>query len=171
MRRLAVIVALGALLGMFAGMVTAAPALARGPKWQFLPAGTFTLPADFCGFEILQTSPVDKEYAKVLKSSDESMITLVTGSLKTSFTNLSTGKTITINESGPSKTTVFPDGSVTVFSKGHTGLLLAPSDAQRFGLPALSLSAGRLTFRIAPDGTISLSLQGHVLVNICAALS
>jgi hypothetical protein len=171
MRRLGVIVALGALLGMFGGVVTASPALARGPKWQFLPAGTFILPADFCGFEIRQTSPADKEYAKVLKSSDGSMITLVTGTLKTSFTNLSTGKTITINESGPSKTTVFPDGSITVFSHGHTGLLLPPPVAQQLGMPVLSLSAGRLTFRIAPDGTVSLSLQGHVLLDICAALS
>ena len=32
MRRLAVIVALGVLLGMFGGVVTASPALARGPK-------------------------------------------------------------------------------------------------------------------------------------------
>jgi len=37
MRRVGVIVALGALLGMLRGVVTASPALARGPKWQFLP--------------------------------------------------------------------------------------------------------------------------------------
>jgi len=36
MRRLGVIVALGALLGMLGGVVTASPALAgRGPKWVF----------------------------------------------------------------------------------------------------------------------------------------
>ena len=34
MRRVGVIVAL---LGMLRGVVTASPALARGPKWQFLP--------------------------------------------------------------------------------------------------------------------------------------
>ena len=36
MRRLGVIVALGALLGMLGGVVTGSPALAgRGPKWVF----------------------------------------------------------------------------------------------------------------------------------------
>jgi hypothetical protein len=54
MRRFGVIVALGALLGMFGGLVTASPVLAgRGPKWQ--PPGAsppFTLPALFCGFKV-----------------------------------------------------------------------------------------------------------------------
>ena len=45
MRRFGVIVALGALLGMFAGVLTAAPALAgRGPKWQLTVAAPFTVP-------------------------------------------------------------------------------------------------------------------------------
>ena len=43
MRRIAVIVALGALLGMSAGVVTASPALAgRGPKWSIGPPTPFT---------------------------------------------------------------------------------------------------------------------------------
>ena len=47
MRRIGVIVALGALLGMLAGVVTASPALAaRGPKWEIVPADPFTLPGD-----------------------------------------------------------------------------------------------------------------------------
>jgi hypothetical protein len=34
------------------------------------------------------------------------------------------------------------------------------------------VTAGTRTVSIAPDGTItSLSLQGHVLVDVCAALS
>jgi hypothetical protein len=42
MRRLGVIVALGALLSMVAGVVTASPALARDPKWQFVPGQPFS---------------------------------------------------------------------------------------------------------------------------------
>jgi hypothetical protein len=53
MRRLAVIVALGALLGMSGGLAAASPALARGPKWQVVPAPpAITLPKAFCGFEV-----------------------------------------------------------------------------------------------------------------------
>ncbi len=40
MRRLGVIVALGTMLGMFGGVVTASPAVAgRGPKWEIPDGG------------------------------------------------------------------------------------------------------------------------------------
>jgi hypothetical protein len=173
MRRLGVIVALGALLGMSAAVVTASPALAgRGPKWEFLAAKPFTLPAKFCGFKVRVTLPAAKEYQKVLKASDGSMTTLVTGSLKSTFTNMSNGKAVTENVSGPGKVTTHPDGSVTVTAKGHTGTFLAPADAKHFGLPGVSVTAGAQTTSIAASGGItSLSLKGHVLVDVCAALS
>ena len=72
MRRLSVIVGLGALLGTFGGVVTASPAFAgRGPKWHLVTAKPFTLPAAFCGFKIRVASPVrmmrpDKPPAAVL---------------------------------------------------------------------------------------------------------
>jgi hypothetical protein len=67
---------------------------------------------------------------------------------------------------------VSPDGSVTELEKGLNGLALTPTDALRFGLPTVSVTAGARTVSIAPDGTItSLSLQGLVLVDVCAALS
>jgi len=171
MRRLGVIVALGVLLGVLGGVVIASPALARGPKWQFEPAEPFTLPSLFCGFEVKVTPVVDTEFGKILKASDGSMTFLSTGSLQASFTNLQTGKTITENVSGPAKITVLPDGSLTALATGHTGKFLVPADAARFGLPTVSVLAGALTESIAPDGTYaSLSLQGHVLVDVCAAL-
>jgi hypothetical protein len=167
-------VALCALLGLLGGVVTASPALAggRGPGWQFLPAEPFSLDASFCGFEIGVTAPVDREFAKILKVADGSMTFLVTGSLQVSLTNLGTGKTITENASGPAKTTVYPDGSLTFLEKGRGLSILAPADAARFGLPTMAAWAGALTGTVAPDGTLaSLSLQGHVLVDVCAALS
>jgi hypothetical protein len=172
-RRVGVIVALGALLGMFGGVVTASPALARGPKWQFLPAEQpFTLPAPFCGFKVRVTPQADKRFEKLLKASDGSMIFLRTGFLSVSYTNLRTGKTITENVSGPAKFTVFADGSARLAVKGRTGVFLAPADAKRFGLPTVSVTAGAVTGSAAPDGSItSLSLRGHVLVDVCAALS
>jgi len=174
MRRLGVIVALGALLGMFAGVLTASPALAgRGHKWQLVPATPFTIPAGFCGFKVRVTFSVGKEFTKLLKASDGSTVTLVSGSLKTTLTNLSTGKAIDENVSGPGKITMHSDGSVTVAAKGHSGpQVLTPADAKRFGLPTVSVTAGALTGLVAADGTItSLSLHGHVLVDVCSALS
>jgi hypothetical protein len=174
------IVALGALLGMLGGVATASPALAggRGDGWEIVPTpDPFILPVTLdggalggdCGFKVKVTIPVNGEYTKVLKT-DDSMVTLTTGSLTASFTNPA-GKTITENISGPSKVTVSPDGSAVVAFKGLTLLIITRDQAQQFGLPAVSVIAGGLTVSVA-DGTFtSVSLQGHVLVDICAALS
>jgi len=175
MRRVGVIVALGALLGLFGGVVTASPALAdgRGGGWQVVPQPpTVTVDPVFCGFEIQGTLLVGKEFVKALKTADGSMALLVTGTLKASLTNPANGKTITANLSGPAKEIFFPDGSATFPETGHQFALLTPADQARFGLPGFFVSAGALTIAVAPDGTItSLSLNGHVLVDVCAALS
>jgi hypothetical protein len=175
MRRLGVIAALCALLGMFAGVLTASPALAgRGHKWQFGPLTPFTLPAPFCGFKVRVTpGAVNKEYTKILKTADGSMTFLFTGAIRASFTNLQTGKAITENMSGPGKATIGADGSITEVHTGRNGpFILTPADAKRFGLPTVSVTAGALRFAVAANGVItSLSLDGHVLVNVCAALT
>lgn len=167
------IVALGALVGMFGGMMTAGPALAgRGPRWEFVPAEPFTLPADFCGFEIGISWPVLNEYTKILKAADGSMIFLTTGVDKVAATNLSTGKSGTSNISGPAKVMTFPDGSVTFEGTGLQGLVLSPADAERFGMPTVGVTAGARTESIDADGNVtSFSLQGHVVLDTCAALS
>jgi hypothetical protein len=173
-RRLGVIVALGALLCVLGGVVTASPALAgRGHKWQLGSAEPFTVPALFCGFKVRVTFPVNKEFTKILKTADGSMTFLFTGAVTASFTNLQTGKTITENMNGPGKATIGSDGSITEVHTGRNGpFFLTPADAKRFGLPTVSVTAGRLAFSVAADGTItSLSLNGHVLVDVCAALS
>ena len=173
MRRAGVIVALGALLSMVAGVVTASPALARGDGWQIQPAPpAIIVPATFCGFEVQSTFPVDREFAKILTASDGFVTTLVTGSLVASATNLETGKTITENISGPSKTILSSDGSMTEAATGLNPIALTPTDAARFGLPTFGVTAGARTVSIAPDGSISsLTLDGHVLVDVCAALN
>ena len=175
MRRIAVIVALGALLGMSAGVVTASPALAdrRGDGWSIGPAEPFTVPALYCGFEVLVTTVVNEEFTKLLKTADGSMTFLFTGAVTASFTNLQTGKTITEKMNGPGKFFGNPDGSFTEVHTGLNGLFfLTPANAQRFGLPTVSVTAGALRFSVDPDGNLtSLSLDGHVLVDVCAALT
>src|SRR5215469_5538409 len=174
MRRLGVIVALGALLCVLGGVVTASPALAgRGPKWQPPSGPPFTLPASFCGFKLRVAFPVNKEFTKVLKTADGSTTFLFTGAVTVSYTNLQTGKTITVPENGPGKFFGHPDGSFTEVHTGRNGpFIVFPPDAKRFGLPAVSVTVGKVTFSIAANGVMtSLSLHGHVLVDVCAALS
>ena len=173
MRRLGIIVALGALLSLFAGVVTAVPALAgRGDGWQLGAIAPETIPADVCGFAVYVNPVAFKGYTKELKASDGTAVFLSTGTLKIAYTNLDTGKTITENASGPGKVTAFPDGSATVDVKGLNAFRLPPAIAAAFGLPQLFVSAGPLTLTFDPDGNLtSVSLTGHVKVDVCAALS
>src|SRR5215470_13734609 len=140
MRRFGVIVALGAMLGMFAGVATASPALAgRGPKWEFQQApDPFFVDPSYCGFGVEVTS-VSKEFEKILKTQDGAVIFLTTGSFEHSYTNLSTGKTITVNESASGRATVNADGSVTVVGTGVSPNFLNPAEAERFGLPTVAV--------------------------------
>jgi len=168
-------VALGALLGMFGGVATAAPALAggRGDGWEFLDLPkTFTVPAEFCGFEVQGTQLVNKMFQKELKTADGSVIILSNGAFKATLTNPANGKSITVNKSGPAKFVLHPDGSVTALETGHQLTVLDPADAARFGLPIFFVSAGALTANVDANGNLtSVSLHGHVLVDVCAALS
>jgi hypothetical protein len=174
-RRLGVIVAPGALLGVLGGVVTASPALTgRGPTWQPPgPAPPFTLPASLCGVKLRVAFPVNNEYTKVLQTADGSTTFLFTGAATASYTNLPTGTTITVPENGPGKATLHADGSSTEVHTGRNGpFILTPAHANRFGLPTVSVTAGRLAFSANAAGRITaLTLHGHVLVNVCAALS
>jgi hypothetical protein len=176
MRRFGVIVALGALLSMLAGVATAAPALAvggRGDGWVFQDFGPgFT--TTNCGFLIQATQDVDNVFAKALTAPDGSMILLFTGAAKITFTNPANGKSVSTNVSGPAKIIVSPDGMTTTFEMMGPGPVdLTPADAARLGLPSpVFVFAGKGTATIDAAGNItSASLVGHVLVNVCAALS
>jgi hypothetical protein len=175
LRRVGVIVAFGALVALFGGVVTAAPTLAvgRGDGWQFVPIPRhFTEAADHCGFPIRGTQLVDKVFMKALKTAGGTTIFLATGAAKVRFTNPSNGKSVTAVTSGPVKVIVNPDGSFTIRAKGHTPVGLSPAEQALTGLPGQFVSAGALTGTFDGNGNlISLLLRGHVLVNVCAALS
>ena len=173
MKRLTALAAAGTIMALCTAALTASPALAgRGHKWQLVPVRPFTLDAHYCGFRVHVTLPVHKEYAKILKAADGSMTTLTTGALTATFTSLRTGTAITENLSGPGKVTTAPDGSATITEKGHNGLFFLPADAHRFGLPTLTVTTGPVTETVAPNGAItSVSRRGHILVDICTALS
>jgi hypothetical protein len=174
MRRLGLIVALGALLSLFGGVVTATPALAggRGDGWELFPFGSGTV-TGFCAFPVFIGVPTENAFQKILTSPLGTTILLLNGSLKMSFTNENTGKTITENVTGSGKAIVNPDDSLSIRQEGHLGLItLEAADAERFGLPPLAVIGGVLFEEVTPEFTYtSVSMQGHILVDICAALS
>jgi hypothetical protein len=99
--------------------------------------------------------PVNHEYTKILQNADGSTTFLFTGAVTASYTNLQTGKTITVPENGPGKATIHADGSITEVHTGRNGpFILTPADAKRFGLPTVSVTAGKLAFSAtAPPGS------------------
>ena len=174
MRRIGVIVALGALLSMLGGVATAAPALAvggRGDGWVFQDFGPgFT--TTNCGFLIQATQDVDNVFAKALTAPDGSMILLFTGAAKITFTNPANGKSVSVVTSGPAKSFVNPDGSSTFRATGHQPVDLSPAEQQLTGLPGMFVSVGPLTGSADANFNLtSMNVQGHIQVNICAALS
>jgi hypothetical protein len=125
-----------------------------------------------CGFPINATQDVDKVFTKLLKTVGGSTVFLTTGAAKITFMNPANGKSITEVTSGPAKFTVNADGSISFRLTGREPMDLAPADAERFGLPAVFVSSGPITGALDANGNFtSLSVQGHIHVDICAALS
>jgi len=94
------------------------------------------------------------------------IVQLATGNFVTRMTNTSTGKSITINISGPGRFTIHPNGSATLEATGRWFLGLienAPFTA--------FISSGRVVISIAPDGTPTLVSQSGKVEDLCALLS
>ena len=143
-------------------LMTVGAAIAAPDVYADQPTFTPSPNTDFvdttCGFPITVHFVVNGETAKTFTSGT----TIVTGP---SFAQLTgpTGKSITLNNSGPAKITV-SDGSVMIIGHGHGfGPLVTPN-----GL-VLSYVAGVISISTSPlEGVL---LRGHVLLNLCAALA
>jgi hypothetical protein len=158
-----------------AAFILCAPASANNDPHRIpFPSPPFDLPASYCGFPVHLAATVDREYATVSTSPDGSTVYKITGSIFVTVTNLTTGKSVTVNASGPATETVAPDGT-TVTIDGRGLFLLYAANGTQFGLPSdIVLEAGptNLTVDLATDTIISVASPApHVLVDLCAALS
>jgi len=169
MRRIVMVVVLGSVI---AGLLQT-PASARGPKWEFQPAGPFTLPRTVCPFRVHVTFPNNKDYAKTTQNADGSVTVQITGRFDSKLRRVGTDMSVTVNASGPGEITFFPDGSLVADLTGHTIAFFSRADVARLGLPAAAfLWAGPFRQTIDPDGTLSsVDLKGRMLIDVCAALS
>ena len=176
MRRIGVVVALGALLSMLGGVATASTALAvggRGDGWVFQDFGPgFT--TTNCGFLIVATQDADQVFARTVTAPDGSMITQFTGRAQITWTNPANGKSVTTNTSGPTKITVSADGlTVTFVGTGPEPADLTAADAAVLDVPRVFVFTGRGTATLDPvtGAVISGSISGHIMVDLCTALS
>jgi hypothetical protein len=86
------------------------------------------------------------------------------------FTNLSTGATLTLRANGAVTNTVInPDGSSTVTTTGHNVLILFPTDVPAG--PSTTLFTGRVVFTVSPTGVFTLLSTAGTSTDICAALA
>jgi len=174
MRRVGLIVALGALLGLLAGTAAASPALAggRGGGWNYDPPYSMNFDAADCGFPLQSTQPVSKAFTESYTAPDGSMIFFTTGVSQTTWTNPANGKSITTKESGNFTVTFYADGTFSAVQNGTGAFALDSTDAARFGLPGIFEAAGKVTIKMDANGNFtSITVDGRVSVNICAALS
>src|SRR5579884_1453208 len=75
--------------------------------------GPIDLSAAYCGFPIHVAIVSNNEYYIHLTTlPNGTLIARVTGSVVETFTNEETGKSVTVNVSGPGTTTYYPDGSI-----------------------------------------------------------
>ena len=165
------------MLGGCADTAPTAPALGADPPRLSasgkptrtpLLAGPFEVPAGVaCSFGVLGGEPIINN--QVLKTfppePNGDIVQLATGALVFTLTNASTGKTITVNTSGPGRITIHPDGSTTLEAQGRW--LLGFID----GPFTLFISSGRVVVSFGPDGTPTLVSQSGHVEDVCALLS
>jgi hypothetical protein len=158
--------AAGALLASTVLIAGAQPASAAPPDGP--PADSVTpLPAGLaCSFALLLESTDSNTHTKTFK--DGKIISAGRGAVLT-FTNQSTGKSLTINSNGSvSKTTPNGDDTNTVQATGHNVIILFPTD-QPPG-PSTILYVGRVVYTDA-DGTFTVQSTSGKQTDICAQLA
>jgi hypothetical protein len=137
-------------------------AQARGkPTRSPLLAGPFEVPAGtVCSFGVSGEVIVNNQVVKTFPPEPNGdIVQLATGAFVTRLTNTSTGKSITVNISGPGRFTIHPDGSATLEAWGRWNFFFF--DAVNAGTKAI-INSGRIVLSIAPDGTQTLvSQSGH----------
>lgn len=160
--------------GSLAAGFAALPAAANSdPHRSYAAAELFDLPPGICAFPVHIDFPVNKEYSTVTVQPDGSTVISTTGSLVVTATNDLTGKSVTVNASGPGTLSISPDGSsATAVSRGLTFVFAV--NGTTFGFPSnLVVTSGDLAFTFNPstDSITSLTRMPHLLLDVCGALS
>jgi hypothetical protein len=148
-------------LSCLAAAVLAVPsAFAERPVREPAPFADAT--GTFCeDFDVLVHAVVNREMFTAFSDGRG----LVTGTFKVALTNLETGKTITVNVSGP---VFFPSDGSSVVLRGRTLLFGEAGDFGPGSPPTLKLVSGVVVVSL-PNVSVS-SIQGPV-TDLCEALA
>jgi hypothetical protein len=163
-------------LASWAAALAVALALAVGtpaPVAAAAPDFSFDLdPGVACAFALGVEGTGDKRIMREFTDRNGNPVrTLAAGKGFTlTFTNLSTGKSLTLPSSGSvQRTTVNSDGTSTVVSTGHNVLILFETDI-RAG-PSTTLYVGQLIYTVDASGVFTLQSTSGRATDLCALLA
>ena len=146
---------------------TPVPVSAAEPDFSIeLPAGVA------CAFALGVEGTGDKRIMREFTDRNGNVVrTLAAGKGFTlTFTNLSTGKSLTLPSSGSvQRTTVNNDGTSTVVSTGHNVLILFPTDIPAG--PSTTLYVGRVVYTVDASGVFTLQSTSGRATDLCALLA
>jgi hypothetical protein len=133
----------------------ALPTLAQKPTIQLIPFTSVFVPAAAgCGFDLLVTPQAGRPNRERLIQFANS--TIIAGPLFVTVKNLGTAKTITLNISGPQRTSFSgTTGTTTVEQSGAFVAPLPAGVAAAAGLPILPLIHGRIVFTLDQQGNVT----------------
>jgi hypothetical protein len=132
----------------------------------------FDVPAGVaCGFELAGTPVSNNQYIKTYPADANGDVReLINGNLTEQLTNVGTGKSITVNVSGPVTQIVHADGSADVTAGGSLIIgFFAPFNPRG---PATFVYTGHTVISFSPIGLLTLvSTTDNDPLDVCAALS
>jgi hypothetical protein len=124
-----------------------------------------------CDFALCLESVGGNQVMKEFRDENGNLVRIISAGRGAvlSFTNLSTGATLSLTTGGSvSQTTFNPDGSKTVTNTGHNVVIFFPTDDPPG--PSTTLYQGRLVY-IDDNGVFTLQTFSGRTTDICAALS
>jgi hypothetical protein len=131
----------------------------------------FTL-SGVCSFDVLINTLADKEYGTTfVDQAGNPRVTLITGTDKVSLTNLSNGKSIGLNISGPGR--IMPDlvQPSTWITEGRWLWFITPGASLIYS-PRMFFISGRMVVQFDSAGQITnLQIIGGTTQDMCAALA
>jgi hypothetical protein len=150
---------------------SASSSQSRGPTRIDVPDATqdFTIPAGVaCSFAVRSEPLVNRLVTKRFPAdASGDVLELTTGTLVVRYTNVPTGKSITLKVSGPGQFTIHPDGSQTLVAVG-TWTTFGLADGQL----VFWLTSGRVVVELPADGGLPVIVsQAGRAEDICTLLS
>lgn len=152
--------------------LTAAQVFAVQPTIQYLDfsGSAFTL-SGVCPFDIYEEPAGNKEkLVTFYNQAGEISFQIITGVNKWRLTNVSTGKTLVVNASGPARLTVQPGADTVLAESGGVSFFLIQNPPP--GVPTYAITRGRVVSELdlTTFGVVQLIAQHGTVQDICALL-